>query len=842
MRRLMGELRLGLRRLRGAPVFAIFSVVTLALSIGATTAIYSVVYAAVLRPPDITDVDRVANLYHMDFRRGASLPMIGFSLPDFEDYRAAQTSFSALAAWGRFRRALVSGGTGEIIMGEMVGGDFFAVVGVEAALGRVIQPADDKPGAPRVIVLSDGLWRRRFGADPAVIGRTVTLGGDTFEIVGVAPARFRGVDMPNVAPTPAWIPLSSADEPAVTYRANRESRWLLVKGRLRPGRTMEEARTELRTIAAQLDAAYPIGRDLAARRGSTYAVSRPWFLIPAGDVRMHESTDMIAVPLTMTVMVSVLLVLLVACTNIANLTLARMSVRRHEFAVRLAIGASRWRLVREQLVEMAIVALAGGAMALGVAEVLIVRVLSATMSAAPGVTVHFRPEINIRAILVCAGATGLSLFVFGILPVLQATRGALSNALASGTEHTAAPRWRGRRQLIALQVAVSAGLIAVAALCAQQLLAAARHNSGIDLERLAMVQLDFQLQNKDEAYARRTLDEATRLVRLQPGVQNVALAAGLPFGTQLPTVYIATSAERIEDGMLAGDKVAYPAYMPSSADIFQVLGVSILEGRAFDDRKTGGSEAVLNQSLARGLFGGASPIGRQIAMQAQRVAGQPVPPIRTATVVGVAADTDTGSFGRRTRTGIAYVPFTREYHPRMSIIARAAGDPALLVDRLRRSISSVDPQLAIFDAGTAIALGGASSPVTKVGAAAATLLGGLALLLAMAGLYGVLSDVVQRRTREIGVRLALGADRSRLTRMIVMDGLRPVLWGLAAGVVFGALLRVSFRPFFLRLFPAFDPIVFVAVPLPFVVAALLAAYLPARRAARVDPNVALRHL
>ena len=394
------------RRLRAARTFSVFSILTLALGVGATTAIYSVVYAVVLRPPDIPAVDRVANLYHIDPRNGGSGPIVSMSRADFEDYRSWQTSFEFVAAWKRFYLPLVANGSADFLMGEAIGGDYFSVVAIRPALGRLIQPQDDTLTASRVLVLSDALWRKRFGGDPAIVGQTVKLAGETFEIVGVAPPTFRGVDMPNVVPTTAWIPLATAPGSAPEELTDRERRTVYAKGRLKPGRSMAEAQTELSAIAHRLDLAYPIGRDLDGRFRAPYNVSRRWFLMPAARVKMHESVDRIARPLAATIMVVVGLVLLVACTNVANLMVARGTARRHDTAVRLALGATRWRIVREQLIEASLVAIAGGAAAIVVARALMRGVLSANVPILPGVTAQVAfpkaPRWDIRS---CSGTS-----------------------------------------------------------------------------------------------------------------------------------------------------------------------------------------------------------------------------------------------------------------------------------------------------------------------------------------------------------------------------------------------------------------------------------------------------
>ncbi len=824
------------RRLRAAPTFTVFSVLTLALGIGATTAIYSVVYAAVLRPPDIRDINRVANLYHADPRRGSGLSFISLSRADFEDYRAVQTSFEFLAPWQAFRLPLAADGSAEWLMGEAVGGEYFPVVGVQPALGRLIQPSDDASNAPRVIVLSDSLWRRRFAGDPAVVGRVVRLSETTFEVIGVAPPTFRGVSMPNVLPTAAWIPLSAAPVSSPSDLTDRERRTVFVKGRLSPGKSMDQARAELQAIAHRLDLAFPIGSQLDRRLKAPPHVSRPWVLLPAASVKMHESVDRLARPLAATVMLAVGLVLLVACTNVANLVLARGTARQHETAVRLALGATRWRLVREQIVEASLVALAGGAGAFVIARFLMARVLSGELRLAPALSVEFAPAMNTSVAFAAAGSTAVALIVFGVVPAVHGSRGSVRDAIASDGHNTPLPRWRGRRGLIACQVAVSAGLVSVAVLCAQQLIALARHDTGIDVDRLAVVRVPLQKPRYDEALGRRVVQDILESARRLPRVESVALSSGFPIelaGGAGGSVGV--SPDQLSRG--------YYDFMVSTPEVFGTWGVQIVEGRRFDDRDTAASErvAVLTGRMAKELFPNGAAVGRQIFIRFRQSAAEPAPPVETVTVIGVAAETDVGDVGNR-GGGFLYLPWSQHYQPTATITARTTGDPASLIDPLKRVVNRADSDLAVMDAAPASALGGARHLVLEVGAAASGLLGWLSLILAMAGLYGVLSELVLRRTREIGIRMALGADARRLLRTVLLDGARPVFVGLAIGLGCGIVLRVGFRPLFIRMLPAFDPLIVSLVPVAFIVAALIAAYVPARRASRVDPNVALRHL
>jgi len=823
------------RRLRAAPSFTLFSVVTLALGIGATTAIYSVVYAAILRPPDIREIDRVANFYHADPRRGSGLAFISLSRADFEDYRAVQTSFEFLAAWQGFRLPLAADGSAEWVMGEAVGGEYFAVVGVQPALGRIIQPSDDTPKAARVIVLSDSLWRRRFAGDPSVVGRVVKLGGGTFEVIGVTPPAFRGVSMPNVLPTAAWIPLSALPTSNPDDLTDRERRTVFAKGRLRPGKSMDEARAELQTIAHRLDLAYPIGSQLDWRFRTPPSTSRPWVLLPAASVKMHESVDRVARPLAATIMVAVGLVLLVACTNVANLVLARGTARWHETAVRLALGATRWRLIREQIVEAGLVSLAGSAGAFVVARVLMARILSGELRLAPTLSVQFTPAMNASVALAALAGTALALVVFGVVPAIHGSRRSVRDAISSDGHNAPLPRWRGRRGLIACQVAVSAGLVSVAALCAQQLIALARHDTGIDVDRLAVARVLLQKSRYDEAAGRRVQQDMLDFARRLPGVESVALSSGFPIELGGGGGRVGLSPDQLSRG--------HYEFMVSTPEVFRTWGVEIVQGRPFDDRDTASSErvAVVTERMARDLFPNGAAIGRQMFVRFSQVTGEPAPPVEAVTVIGIAAETDFGDVGNR-GGGFPYLPWSQHYLPTATITARTAGEPSSLIDPLKRVVNRVDPDLAVMDAAPASALGGARSLVLRIGAGAAGLLGWLALVLAMAGLYGVLSELVLRRTREIGIRMALGADAHRLLRMVLMDGVRPVFAGLAIGLGCGAMLRLGFRPLFIRMLPAFDPVIVALVPVAFVVASLVAAYLPARRASSVDPNVALRHL
>jgi predicted permease len=491
--------------------------------------------------------------------------------------------------------------------------------------------------------------------------------------------------------------------------------------------------------------------------------------------------------------------------------------------------------MREQLVESALLAFLGTVAAFVVARLVILRLLSGAIRLVPEVSIDIAPEINASVAAVALTSAGVALVVCGVVPAIHGSRGRLKDALASDGQNAPMPRWRGRRGLIACQVAVSAGLVAVAALCAQQLIGLERHDSGMDIDHLAMVQVNAQTSGRDEVQARRAFERILDAARRLPGVQSAALSSGFPLELGARGGAVATSPEELTPG--------FYDFMISSPDVFDTWGVRIRQGRGFTDGDTASSELVviLTERLAKRLFPNSAPVGQHIVLQWRRMPGEPPSPIQTVTVVGIASDTDVGTPGNR-GGGYLYVPWTQHSNPAMIVTVRTTVDPSALVDPLKRLVNQVDPELPVVFAEPASQLAAARNVVLRVGAAAGGLLGWLTFVLAMAGLYGVLSELVLRRTRELGIRMALGADSRLLLRMVLIDGVRPVLAGIAIGSGIGAILRLAFRPLFIRILPAFDPLVITSVAFAFVLAALLAAYLPARRASHVDPNVALRHL
>ena len=418
--------------------------------------------------------------------------------------------------------------------------------------------------------------------------------------------------------------------------------------------------------------------------------------------------------------------------------------------------------------------------------------------------------------------------------MLQSTRVDLRSVLAADGGGTVT-RWRGRRYLIAMQVTVSVLLVAVATLYAGEMRRQSQIDTGMDLERLALAQVDFGSQRYDEGRARQVAENAIRQMARRPGVAAVSISSGLPAG--LTTTFGATLTP------VDASRATQVAFVAGTPGVFDTLGIRVLRGRAFDDRDTRGRAPVvlLSEVAARQLFPASEPIGRDVIFKRRRAVGESERPPVTMKVIGVAADTDAMGIGQRA-SGVAYLPLDQHYESRLVLAARVDAEPEAFVGQLRAAIASVDPDLALVQIGTGLALAGPDTTFPRIVSWSASLLGLTALVLALAGLYGVLSQVVAGRTREIGVRLALGAGAPAIRRMVIVQGLSPVAIGLVAGLGFGLIARAAMQPFFLRLLPVTDVTLMILLPALFLGAGLVACYVPARGASRIDPNVALRNL
>lgn len=840
MRFLGNDIRAAARRLRKSPGYALFSIATLAVAIGSTTAVYSVIEAAIYRQQPIPNLKQIVNIYQSDMRYGASGPMLHLSSHDFDDLAASQTVFSELALWTRFGGVMVANGASTPVMGERVSGSYFPMLGVNAALGRPLQPADDAPQAPPVMVISDALWRRAFGADPSVIGQSVRLAGVSREIVGVAPPWFRGSDMPNIAPTPLWVPMQSSVGftslgPSDGERDLRNLRAFSIKARLKNGVSLDSARAQVSAISQRIAVDDP---ERASRRYSFDKESTPgWYVLPMADLRMHESVHKLAGPLASMLLGAVTLVLLVGCSNLTNLTLARAARRRQEIGVRVALGASRLRLVREQLVESSLIAVGGWAVGLLLAKAIMKFFgTSIDMHAAVTLTFQLEPQFNWPVLTASIVATGLAVVAVGLGPAIRQSRGNVRDVIASDGVASVAPRWRARASLVAGQVAVSVLLLALSTMWLREMRANLQHDPGFDLDRLAVMQVGFADLDRDQSRIRQELDAVQQMTLRIDGVELVSVMTSLPIGAARNDQAAVSTVE--DAGTSLSEVKGFARWMAVSGPVFETMGIKVIEGRGFDqrDHSDAAPVAILSENSAERIFPDGHVVGRQIAIRRSDLGGRGTPII--ATVVGIAEATDTG---RQYRGAAVYVPLVQQKETSVMVIARASGDPSKLVAPMRQAMRQVDPLVTILSADTGNAVAGPDVMALQVMGGIAASLGSFAFALAVIGLYGVLADVVQRRTREIGIRIALGAERGTILRMVITDGLRPVFIGGTLGLL-GAFFISQLPIMPSRFLPPTSLVTLLIAVLPLLAVALVACVIPARRAARVDPNVALRNL
>jgi predicted permease len=801
------DLRLAVRGLRRTPLFAAVAVLSIAVGVGATTGIVTLADALLLQTPSgVGHPDRVVSVGGTRNGKGFDT----FSYVTYTDYARA-SSLSALAALDLESRPLslsTSSGS-EAVRAGAVSTNFFSVLESRPALGRFFGPSDDDASSPAsVVVLTDRYWRARFNGDSTVVGRTITLNGAPFTVVGVAAPRFQG---PFVLTPDLWIPLRASlrldgNESMLT---ERDDIWLIAVGRLAPSRTVGQAQAELSSIASRLRAAYPKEPDLDG------VSVRPLSLVPGDGHRV------IAAFMTLLFVVAGL-VLIVASTNVAGMLLARAASRQREIAVRIAMGASRGRLVRQLSTESLVVGLAAGVVGLVLAKWLVAMV----MRLVPHLPVQLvvNPALDGRVFLFALGVTLVTAIAVGALPAMESTNPDLVPALKVDAGATAR-RHRMRSVLLVSQIAVSMLLLVVAGLFGRSLVRARAVSPGFATHHIAVVSLDLSLAGYDEA---RGIAQAQALVtraKAIPGVRQVAMSAMLPLsGSAMgfgPIVVDGHPAPSGQDGWRADWDVVSPDY-------FDVLDIPLVRGRAFNqtDQPTGPAVAIMNETFAMHVFGTTDVVGRTFRN------GK-----RTVTIVGVARNAKYRSLDEPP-LNFVYVPLTQWYRSQTNLLVRTSADMNL-AGVLRRMVQQFDRRLPVLDQSTMDDQIAFSLFPQRLAVWIAGSLGVIALLLAVLGIYGVVAYGVAQRTREIGVRVALGAERRSILGMILRQGL--VLAGvgvlIGAAAAFGATRLIGS---FLFGVPATDVLSFAGATILLSVAALLAGWLPARRAAAVDPIIALR--
>jgi len=801
-------------------MFTVFSVLSLASGVAITTAVYSVVDHLLLRGLGVPEPDRAAFLVTS---YGGRPVRDLVSAADFDDLRGL-SSFNSLSASEAVMPAVASTTHAELVPAEAVDGAYFATLRIGASRGRVIQSEDDRSSA-RVAVLSDEFWRMRFASDPNAIGRTVRVNGVSFEVIGVAQPGFLGLHG-VMRTTRMWIPRTAGvtGTKLLAGRGPRDHRTLFVFGRLAREATEAQASAELSTAAARLDREFPPLPALA-RRGPS---ERAWAAKRFDLIYRDESNALRRFGLAIVALVA--LVLVVACTNLANLVLARGTARQGELAVRMAMGASRGRLIREQCIESLVLAAAGA-----VTSYVMFQVISAMMTSdftmgpvRAATTLSIRPSLNGPAVAVAFVSTLLALLIFGLEPAIQLARSLdIRTALAAGATGVR-PRAGRQRMVIRWQVAIAAGFFIVATMFIRGTLNLAAHDSGIELDRVAVATLNFDNGVWDERRIRRAIERVVEEGAEDPLIESVSASTGLPFGVP-PGMQVTVAAADNPQGLSLPPFLA----VATTPAIFNTLGIPLVSGRPFTDvdGSRGPTTVILSELTARSLFRSIDVVGRAVAMRQGDTTS-------IAEIVGIARDTDTGMI-YSDRRPLIYLPLAPGTLRSIALAARSnSGTRA--VAALREAIRKADPDLAVDSIGTGRGILTGPFELLRSLGMGTLYLGGFTLLLSMVGLFGVQSHVVAFRTREIGVRMSVGATARQIKLMAIKDGYRPVVEGLVLGLWGGLAGRVIARAYLDVEVNVVDPWMLGLTPMPLILAAFVACYWPASKAASVDPTVALR--
>ena len=812
---LLQDVRYGVRMLLKQPGFALIAVIALALGVGANATIFSFVNGLVLRPIEgVREPERLAAVYTSDYDSGI---YGASSYPDYMDFREQARAFESLAAYGETVMSLTGVDEAERLRGAYVTGNYFDVLGVGARVGRTLQPADDvTPGAHPVVAISHGVWQRRFGADTGIVGKALSLDGVQYTIVGVAAESFRGLRLGQ--PPEFWIPMMMEPARVLSGRGNRG---LEITGRLKAGVTLEGAQAELTAITVRLAQTYP-----ETNLGTLERPKEPRPVTALRESRIEPAAQRNVWFVSLLLFAVVGLVLLIACANVANLTLARASMRRREIAVRLALGASRWRLVRQLLTESTMLALIGGAAGLFVALWAVDLLPSFFPPEAAG---GLDLSLDWRVLAFTFSVSVLTGLLFGLAPALQASRPDLVPSLKedAGGSGYGPRRLSLRNGLVIAQLALSLVLLIGAGLFLRSLGQAIAFDPGFTTQNLLLASLETRGAKLNKEQGQAFYQQALERVGGLPGVSAVSLTRNIPIsgGGSRRTVEIEGYQPQPNESTELNFNVVGPGY-------FDTMSIPVVAGRDFNTQDREGSPGVviINEELARRYFPGQNAVGKRMRLDSEQ------PP---AEIVGVARNAKYRDL-REASLPFIYVPFAQEYRPGMTLLVRTAVDPATVLPSVRSEIHSLNGDVPIYAVKTMTEQIGAALAPDRMLTVLLSVFGGTALLLAVTGIYGVMSYMVARRTHEIGIRMALGASGGDILKLIVKQGLTLILIGAALGLALAiALTRVIASLLFNV--STTDSLTFGGISLLLVAVALVACYIPARRATKVDPLIALRY-
>jgi len=805
MDNLLSDIRYAIRNLIKRPGFTLIAVVTLGLGIGANSAIFSAINALLLNPLPIPNQDRVMAIWDKDPNHGYEHNEV--AVANYIDWRAQNQSFEKLALYRWWNVNLTGIDTPERIQGFLVTSNFFDTLGIHPMMGRGFIEGEDQPGAANVAIIAYSLWQRQFGGDPNIINKTITTNGIVRTVVGVLPPRFNFPKGGEVYGTLTLTP---------ELVASRQNHSYYVLGRLKPGVTQQGAQADIDSITARLERQYPeTNTGLGAN------------VIPVlkDTVRMYDRALWV-------LMAAVGFVLLIACANVANLMLARASGRQKEIAVRVALGASRWRVVRQLLTESLIVAFIGG----GVGVLIAFWGIDLLRGANPGEAEKFAAGwnqlgINFPVLAFTIGLSLISGLLFGLLPAFQASNPNLNNSLKEGGRTGGGGSHRLRSSLVVFEIALSLILLVGAGLLVRSFLSLLKTNPGFEPDHLMTMSLvvpgtKYKEDSQVVAFYRELVQRAQQV----PGVKDAALVNFIPLG-----------GSNSSDGFLVeGTPEPAPGheflgrYRVCTPDYFKTMGISVLNGRSFTDADRLGSlpVAIVNETMARTYWANGDAIGKRFRFYG------PLDKAPWMQIVGVINDVR-----HDLNTPITpeyYLPFAQDTWHGMVLVARTSVDPASTASALRHQVWAIDKDQPVFEVKTMTEVRSISVALYSFSSVLLGIFAGVALLLASVGIYGVLAFAVTQRTQEIGIRMALGAGTRDVLSLVLRHGMGMTLLGIGIGLA-GAWGLTRFISGLLVGVSTTDWLTFAVVTFSLLVAALLACYVPARRATKVDPLVALRY-
>jgi putative ABC transport system permease protein len=810
METLWQDLRYTLRTLIRRPGFAIFAVLTLALGIGANTAIFSMVNAVLLRPMPLREPERILTIWES---RGDS-DKLPISIPEFLDFQKRNRSFTKMSALANWNANLSGEETPERVMGMQASGDFFESIGARAAFGRVLLPADAQPGSPRTVVLSHGFWSRHYAGDLAILGKTIRLNGDTYTVVGVMPESF----VYRQAQDDVIVPLVLENDPR---REHRGDNFLRTFARLKPGVTVTQAREDLLGMIREIRREYL--RDNAAQTGVSVELLQTALV---GKVRGS----------LMLILGAVLAVLLIACANLAGLLLVRASTRTKEVAMRVALGASPERLLRQFLTESLLIALAGGVLGVFVGALGIHALVALSPADLPRAK---EIGLDARALEFTTAISMLCGLIFGMAPSLELSKVNLNEEMKEGRRGSGSPaRQRVRKLLVVGQVAVSLMLLVGGGLLLKSFVRLEAVQPGFNPKNLLAVRLALpktHYRGRDSVihFYRALSPNIERL----PGVKSVAVANVVPTDGFLATVDF-----NIVGRGWAANQFPEAHYRMTTTGYFRTLGIPVVSGREFaeSDTEQGAPVAIVNQTFAKHYWPDANPLGAHVQMDDTQQG------MRDVEIVGVVGDVHDFGLETDARAEI-FAPLPQVPAETISYLknnmcwfVRTENEPLMVAASFRKEVKRIDPDVPASSVRTVEQYLAQSVAPRRFNLTLVSIFGAAALFLAAIGIFAVISYTVAQRTREIGIRMALGARPGEVFRMILGDGLQLVAGGAALGWVM-ALLVTRLMKGLLFGVGAADPTTYLAITALLFAIAMLACYVPGRRAMSVDPLVALRH-